>query len=182
MTSHSEKALNHCITIFCKKLKHFEKETLANAKTRHWTKIGPDLVNRQRKTSCWSGLAAWARKFPTAIPRPGAEKNCALGQRLTAVFFYTEPSALVCVLVKTAHSGTLIKISMGKVLNIDNYIRKFVNVWQTSEGGGAALHRVSILASHPAAQGLILCIPKNFSLDVAEFCWQLFLEQWTEAW
>ena len=58
---------------------------------------------------------------------------------------------------------------MGKALHIDNYIRKFVNVCQTSEGGGAALHRGSILASHPAAQGLILCIPKNFSLDVAEF-------------
>ena len=28
-------------------------------------------------------------------------------------------------------------------------------------------HRGSILASHPAAPGLILSIPKNFSLDVA---------------
>ena len=33
---------------------------------------------------------------------------------------------------------------------------------------GAALHRGSILASHPAAPGSILGVPKNFSIDVAE--------------
>ena len=34
--------------------------------------------------------------------------------------------------------------------------------------GRAALHRGSILASHPAALGSLLGISKNFSLDVAE--------------
>ena len=38
------------------------------------------------------------------------------------------------------------------------------------EGGGAALHSGSILASHPAALGSIRSIPKNFSFDVAEIC------------
>ena len=33
---------------------------------------------------------------------------------------------------------------------------------------GAAKHRSSILADHPAAPGLILGVPKNFSLDVVE--------------
>ena len=33
---------------------------------------------------------------------------------------------------------------------------------------GTALHRGSIFASHPAALGLILGVPKNFSLDAAE--------------
>ena len=35
-------------------------------------------------------------------------------------------------------------------------------------GQGAALHIGSILASHPAAPGSILSVPKNFSVDVAE--------------
>ena len=38
----------------------------------------------------------------------------------------------------------------------------------------------SILISHPAAPGLILSIPKNFSLDVAEIYWHHCLEQWTQ--
>ena len=33
---------------------------------------------------------------------------------------------------------------------------------------GAALHRGSVLASHPAALGSILGVPKNSILDVAE--------------
>ena len=37
------------------------------------------------------------------------------------------------------------------------------------------------LALHLAAPGLILGIPKNFSLDVAEIYWWHCLEQWTEA-
>ena len=37
-----------------------------------------------------------------------------------------------------------------------------------ASGWGAAYHRGSILASHPAAAGLILSVPKNFSFDVAE--------------
>ena len=40
----------------------------------------------------------------------------------------------------------------------------------------------SILISHPAAPGLILSIPKNFSLDVAEIYWHHCLEQWTQDW
>ena len=35
-------------------------------------------------------------------------------------------------------------------------------------GWGAALHRETIPASHPAAPGSILNIPNNFSLDVAD--------------
>ena len=35
-------------------------------------------------------------------------------------------------------------------------------------GGGGYSTMDSVLATHPAAPGLILSIPKNFSLDVAE--------------
>ena len=38
-------------------------------------------------------------------------------------------------------------------------------------GRGAASASGGIVASQPAALGLILGIPKNFSLDVAEFYW-----------
>ena len=38
-----------------------------------------------------------------------------------------------------------------------------------------------IVASHKAAPGSILGIPKNFSLDVAEIYCRRCLEQWTEA-
>ena len=37
-------------------------------------------------------------------------------------------------------------------------------------------------ASHPAAPGLILGVPENFSLDAAEHYWWHCLEQWSEAW
>ena len=42
------------------------------------------------------------------------------------------------------------------------------------------LHGTRIV--HPAALGLILGIPKNFSLDVAEIYWQHCSELWTESW
>ena len=39
-------------------------------------------------------------------------------------------------------------------------------IWDTDSVLGGCI--AQILASHPAATGLILGIPKNFSLDVAE--------------
>ena len=39
---------------------------------------------------------------------------------------------------------------------------------ETSLVGWATSHRGSILASHPAAPGSILGVPKNFSLNFAE--------------
>ena len=45
----------------------------------------------------------------------------------------------------------------------------------------AVWQRGGILASHPAAPSSILGVPKNFSFDVAEICWQGCLEQWAEA-
>ena len=41
-------------------------------------------------------------------------------------------------------------------------------VYEECQIMGGGLHRGSILATHPAAPGLILGILKNFSLDVAE--------------
>ena len=49
-------------------------------------------------------------------------------------------------------------------------------------GGGGTSTIDSILALHPAALGLNLSIPKNFSLDVGEIYWRHCLEKWTEAW
>ena len=40
----------------------------------------------------------------------------------------------------------------------------------------------SILALLPAAPGMILGVPKNFSLDIAEIYWQHCLEQAAGAW
>ena len=45
----------------------------------------------------------------------------------------------------------------------------------------AAWHRGSRLPSHPATPGLILRVPTNFSLDVAEIYCQHCLEQLVEA-
>ena len=36
-------------------------------------------------------------------------------------------------------------------------------------GGGARSTMDSVLASHPAAMGLILSVPKNFSLDAGRY-------------
>ena len=46
---------------------------------------------------------------------------------------------------------------------------------------GVCIALGSLLASHPAAPGLIPGTPKNVSLDTAEIYRQHCLEQWTEA-
>ena len=43
------------------------------------------------------------------------------------------------------------------------------------------LHSTEVVTSHPAATGLILGIPKNLSLDVADIIDGHYLKHWTEA-
>ena len=47
--------------------------------------------------------------------------------------------------------------------------------------GGGGLHSIEQTCFSPAAPGLILGVPKNFSLDVAEINWRQCLEQWTKG-
>ena len=56
---------------------------------------------------------------------------------------------------------------IGKIFLNDNYRGKQVGLKNSSQGGPHSTID-SILASYQAAPGLILSIPKKFSLDVAE--------------
>ena len=58
----------------------------------------------------------------------------------------------------------LAKDGLNKLLITNKAFFTQIVVWK----GGAAQHRGSILASHPAATGSILGAPNNFSLHVAE--------------
>ena len=57
----------------------------------------------------------------------------------------------------------------------------FILVLTNNKIVGAAKHRGCIPVSHPAAPGLILGMPKNISLDIAEIYCQHYLEQWKDA-
>ena len=74
---------------------------------------------------------------------------------------------------------TLLKVYFGKSKGcrtekpLSNYVQDPWGLRSTMD---------SVLTSHPVALGLILSVPKNFCLDVAEIYWQHCLEKWTEAW
>ena len=70
----------------------------------------------------------------------------------------------------------------GKVQKIANQLFKKEKLSPADLSQWITFSLCTILALHPEAQGSILGIPGNFSLDFADIYWHHCLEQWTEAW
>ena len=72
------------------------------------------------------------------------------------------------VLVSFSHSEYSFSKDDSVRTQLNLFLVTTVHFFCYSWGGGDREHRGSICASHPAAPGLILGVPKNLSLDVAE--------------